>query len=389
MIEFNVYKKVGANMKQCCACNKNSFFPEMLGDIVLCKKCLIKIDGLMWKYRDFEKGEDFDKYRYKAITLANKNQFPASVIDGINAYFDQQQSKLKECVACGKRRLKTTTANDFVFCEECFSDIAECWKRKKYFNREELYDERDKVLKIAKEKNFPKEFIEQISPYFEAKVEKNWISTLDGNKGQTIEFYNDYLTIKTNKNFNEEEMQAQFNKLNSKININSEDLKSFKTIGKELISDVIPIPRAFKSMKILDMAGDKMIKHLDDHKTVSIKNYVKVGLRKVYYKDCFNTNLLFRNEDGITVGALLIITSNANVPDLLFFFDKSKINKIKKIRKILEEEMEKTEQKVDNDKKAAGNQHFAKQIRELKGLLDDGIITQEEFDAKKKQLLDL
>ena len=137
------------------------------------------------------------------------------------------------------------------------------------------------------------------------------------------------------------------------------------------------------------MAGDKMIKHLDNSKTVSIKNYVKDGLRKVYYKDCFNTNLLFRNEEGITVGALLIITNNANVPDLLFFFDKSKINKIKKIRKILEEEMEKAEKKVDNDKKATGNQHFAKQIRELKGLLDDGIITQEEFDAKKKQLLDL
>lgn len=29
----------------------------------------------------------------------------------------------------------------------------------------------------------------------------------------------------------------------------------------------------------------------------------------------------------------------------------------------------------------------AEQIRELKGLLDDGLITQEEFDAKKKQIL--
>lgn len=30
-----------------------------------------------------------------------------------------------------------------------------------------------------------------------------------------------------------------------------------------------------------------------------------------------------------------------------------------------------------------------KQLRELKALLDDGIITQEDFDAKKKQLLNL
>ena len=31
----------------------------------------------------------------------------------------------------------------------------------------------------------------------------------------------------------------------------------------------------------------------------------------------------------------------------------------------------------------------AEQIREYKGLLDDGIITQTEFDAKKKELLNL
>lgn len=29
----------------------------------------------------------------------------------------------------------------------------------------------------------------------------------------------------------------------------------------------------------------------------------------------------------------------------------------------------------------------AEQIREFKGLLDDGIITEEEFEAKKRQLL--
>lgn len=32
---------------------------------------------------------------------------------------------------------------------------------------------------------------------------------------------------------------------------------------------------------------------------------------------------------------------------------------------------------------------LSQKLRDLKGLLDDGIITQEDFDAKKKQLLDL
>jgi membrane protease subunit (stomatin/prohibitin family) len=32
---------------------------------------------------------------------------------------------------------------------------------------------------------------------------------------------------------------------------------------------------------------------------------------------------------------------------------------------------------------------ITKQLTDLKGLLDDGILTQEEFDAKKKQILNL
>lgn len=35
------------------------------------------------------------------------------------------------------------------------------------------------------------------------------------------------------------------------------------------------------------------------------------------------------------------------------------------------------------------NDSFDEKLRKLKSLLDDGIITQEEFDTKKKQLLDL
>jgi hypothetical protein len=38
---------------------------------------------------------------------------------------------------------------------------------------------------------------------------------------------------------------------------------------------------------------------------------------------------------------------------------------------------------------APAQQDAAAELRKLKGLLDDGVITQEDFDAKKKQLLGL
>ena len=51
-----------------------------------------------------------------------------------------------------------------------------------------------------------------------------------------------------------------------------------------------------------------------------------------------------------------------------------------------------TEEKVSNSNKDESRSQFSKEfaeLRELKTLLDDKIITQEEFEAKKKQLLDL
>jgi membrane protease subunit (stomatin/prohibitin family) len=48
--------------------------------------------------------------------------------------------------------------------------------------------------------------------------------------------------------------------------------------------------------------------------------------------------------------------------------------------------IKKTEDKVENDKENTNNEIYTK-LREYKALLDDGTITQEEYDAIKKQLL--
>lgn len=49
------------------------------------------------------------------------------------------------------------------------------------------------------------------------------------------------------------------------------------------------------------------------------------------------------------------------------------------------------EEQMNSTKNAQGTMCIpvADEIRNLKGLLDDGILTQEEFDAKKKQLLNI
>jgi len=58
-----------------------------------------------------------------------------------------------------------------------------------------------------------------------------------------------------------------------------------------------------------------------------------------------------------------------------------------KFELIIEENKSKVHQQQENLGSATVD--AADEIRKFKGLLDDGIITQEEFDAKKKQLLGL
>jgi len=62
---------------------------------------------------------------------------------------------------------------------------------------------------------------------------------------------------------------------------------------------------------------------------------------------------------------------------------------IDKITQTLSSELKNYQQVVLGQQTAPPSVNIEEEIRKIKRLLDDGIITQGEFDAKKKQLLDL
>ncbi len=74
----------------------------------------------------------------------------------------------------------------------------------------------------------------------------------------------------------------------------------------------------------------------------------------------------------------------------VFYFDKSQNSTADKFYDYMTNYEEIKEQRMRQPMQAssaASVVEIADGIRALKGLLDDGIITQEEFDAKKKQML--
>ena len=98
------------------------------------------------------------------------------------------------------------------------------------------------------------------------------------------------------------------------------------------------------------------------------------------------------------IGALNAIAGNALVGQANYASAERDLEKVKNfnrcpkcnstdLRKLTKEEFEKEKASASNN--ATSNSSAADELKKFKELLDMGVITQEEFDAKKKQLLGL
>ena len=67
-------------MAKCDACGKMSLVPEKFGDVLICKGCFMKLNGLLWRYRQYDRRDDVEKQRGKVIALAKNQNFPENVI---------------------------------------------------------------------------------------------------------------------------------------------------------------------------------------------------------------------------------------------------------------------------------------------------------------------
>ncbi|MDE3314892.1 SHOCT domain-containing protein [Lacticaseibacillus zeae] len=93
--------------------------------------------------------------------------------------------------------------------------------------------------------------------------------------------------------------------------------------------------------------------------------------------DSSTTLFLVNNETGEKL-QIVLSTKTADYQKLLSF----------KVDEESEKAMESSETVITSDKPKTSDDPI-EQVKQFKSLLDDGIITQEEFDAKKKQLLGL
>lgn len=378
-------------MKKCDACCKTTLLPENLGSTIICKRCLLKINGLMWKYRKLKNGKSLESNKVKALELARKSNFPDKVILGINEYFEKLESNMSKCEVCGEMVLVPQKFGKTILCINCYEliDITEL-KNTKYFDIEELNKGREKVLKIAKDNNFPTKTFDYINERFDKKGGEGWLYTINGGTGQILRVYNDHLVITTSNSFDEVEMAAEYKKL---INVKNGLTNAEFGIGSALLNEVLHLrnPLSVKSMvKITrEIANNKIGNSLSGSNSINVRK----GNRNVSYKECDYISLR-APEKNETKGFIVLRNSKAvenGAKDILFFFNNSTNvkKKIEIVAPIIEKNIARTQYEKYNSEITRNTLSVSEQLRELKSLLDDGIITEEEFEKKKKNLLDL
>ena len=131
-------------------------------------------------------------------------------------------------------------------------------------------------------------------------------------------------------------------------------------------------------------------------------NHIEYRRRNWYLISADTENLHFQNVTGVTIdkhlfGSTLKIKSTGNDPIIVHGFWKKKANEIMEFcSKQISSNTQRgtTDAMADAISKAVGNANagsnnlsVADELKKMKELLDNGVLSQEEFDQQKKKLL--
>ena len=178
-----------------------------------------------------------------------------------------------------------------------------------------------------------------------------------------------------------------------KANYGSEERKnSFKT---EITKEANEIVYSIKGVrgKSLKVFADRVIITVTAGMGAFLTGNLSDGEKTIYYTDC--VGLQFK-ESGMQIGYLQFETAartmNNSASNFFnensFTFDLSSTTneKMKEVRDYVQTQIKKCKNTIGQ---TATSISPAEELKKFKELLDIGIITKEEFDAKKKQLLDI
>lgn len=382
-------------MAKCDVCGKTSLLPEKFGTVNVCKICFMKANGPFWKHQ-YDRHEDAEKHRCKALEAAHKHNFPQPVVSAINHFFVAQMDSMLTCDCCGmpvQHRQPLGKAN---ICKECFGKInTSAWKATEYEDNEEVEKNREKILKIANKHGFPPVVVKGINKHFDSKIQKGLLYVVDGGEGQKLKVFVDHCVLITDDDeFDIDTVSVAYAKA-LKSGQPKESLlanSAAKSLARSVLSGgIVKAGISLATSAAINAAADKYAPKKANFKVT--KGSFKINYHTYTYAE--------RQKVGdCEIGYIRFVNGRSGGrqnDDVLFFFDED-TSKLDKAYKAICEGIDAAAQPVIQEPPApqiapqaatTTVASVADELLKFKQLLDMGAITQEEFEAKKKQLLDL
>ena len=323
---------------------------------------------------------------------------------------------MARCMSCGKAVLLTSNFANIVLCKNCGSiiDISE-WKSRIFSSMDELLSKKNEVLQKAATGNLAQSVITEIARYFDEYINAGFITSIDGKAGQTLKVFSHHCIITTKSEGKKTELVNMFHHFDDDDDdyddevLTSDDKKS---LARGLMSGRIVQAGigAAVSASLNKQEKEKEAERKSREKRKKIERLITAGERRVNLKNisCLETF----SRMNIANGYLKLVNKGATQNTLYdceyFFFNNSipfKSKKIKQevenVKNILADRIEAIEQesiaRVVQTKRQKAEQRVTQkskvdvfeEIRKYKQLLDEGIISEDDFNMKKKQLLGL
>ena len=382
-------------MAKCDVCGKTSLFPERFGEVNICKICFMKVNGPFWKHQ-YDRHEDAEKHRCRALEAVHKNNFPQPAVSAINDYFIAQMNSMLVCDCCGMPVQHRQPLGEANICKNCYGKIdTSSWRATEYEDNEEVEKNREKTLKIATKNGFPAVVIEGINKHFDGKMQKGLLYVVDGGEGQKLKVFVDHCVLITNDDeFNVDDISAKYSKVQRRGQPKEGLISNgvAKNLARSVLSGgIVKAGIGLVTSAAINAAADKYVPEKSNFK-VAVGNF-KIDYHTYTYAE-------HQKVGDCEIGFIRFVngkTGGKQNDDVLFFFgeDTAKLDKAYKaicegIDEALQPPIQETPVQQTNSHTAAPiSISVADEILKFKQLLDMGVITQEEFETKKKELLKL
>ncbi len=384
-------------MAKCDVCGKTSLLPDKFGEVSICKICFMKANGPFWK-RQYDRHEDAEKHLRKALEAAHKQNFPQPVVSAINDFFVTQMDAMLVCDCCGQPVRYRQALGKANICRDCYGKInTSAWKTAEYEDNEAVEKNREKVLRIATKNGFPPVVIEGINKHFDSKIQKGLLYIIDGGEGQKLKVFVDHCVLITDSDeFDVDATSAAYAKA-LKSGQPKESLISNST-AKSLARNVLSGGIVKAGVRLATSAAIDAV--ADKYAPEKAKFKVTMGSIKIDYHAY--TYVEHQKVGDCEVGFIRFVggkPDDRHDNDVLFFFseDTPKLDKaymaicegIDAANQPMIQEVPAPIPPTSTQPVASAPASVADEILKFKQLLDMGAITQEEFNAIKKQLLGL